>query len=284
MVIAVDRATGMLLALSEHTKQDRRRFLYSFVGRHTDVQGVSDPEWFEASPQRAFGGALMTNRVWGAYFSIVSVLLLLLSIVAFSDNLFTDFGQASNSDPKFVIHGLFGLAWYVLLATQANLVRVRNVKLHKRLGVATLFVALGLTLSTLYIFIVVWKGWGTMAEEVRANRLFLPGYAACVLLAWLRRGQSDWHKRLIFTGTFFMLGPVLSRVYDPLIVSWMEPLFPVFTARVDEVGFLVFFFAAWIAFFLSLALYDWKTLRRLHLVTVAGLAWFVLVWLISALT
>jgi hypothetical protein len=224
----------------------------------------------------------MANRTWGAYPSIISTLLLLLSLAAFSDNLLTDVGQPSNSDPKFIIHGLFGLAWYVLLVAQANLVRVRNVALHKTLGITTFIVAIGVTLSTLYIFIVLWKGWGLMTIEVRANRLFLPGYAACLLLAWSRRRQPDWHKRLIFAGTFFMLGPVLSRAYDPLIVSWMEPLFPAFTARVDEVGFLAFFAGVWIGFFLSLALYDWKTLRRIHPVTMAGVAWFVLTWLISA--
>ena len=149
----------------------------------------------------------MTTRTFGSYFSITSALLLVLSVAAFSDNLFTNVGQPSNSDPKFVVHGLSGLAWYVLLLIQANLIRVRNIQLHKKLGIAGFFVAIGVTLSTLYIFIVVWKGWDLMTPEVRANRLFLPGYATCVLLAWLWRGQSDWHKRLVFTGTFFMLGP-----------------------------------------------------------------------------
>jgi len=224
----------------------------------------------------------MSHSTGRIYFSITSVLLLFLSIAAFSDNLFTNISQPSNSDPKFIIHGLFGLAWYILLATQANLVRVRNLKLHKRLGIATFLIAIGVALSTLYIFVVVWKGWANMAVEARANRLLLPGYATCLVLAWLWRGRSDWHKRLIFTGTFFMLGPVLSRAYDPLIVSWMEPLFPAFTARVDEVGFLVFFIGSWIGFFLSLAVYDWRTLGRVHRVTVAGFVWFVLTWLISA--
>jgi hypothetical protein len=77
---------------------------------------------------------------------------------------------------------------------------------------------------------------------------------------------------------------VLSRAYDPLVVSWMEPLFPVFTARVDEAGFLVFFFGAWVGFFLSLAVYDGKTLRRIHPVTIAGFAWLLLAWLISAVS
>lgn len=217
-----------------------------------------------------------------AYFSIVSALLLFLSIVAFSDNLFTDIGQPSNSDPKFIIHGLFGLAWYVLLFTQANLIRVRNLRLHKKIGIATFIASIGVALSTLYVFIVVWKGWDNMTPEVRANRLFLPGYSLCLLMAWLRRGQPLWHKRLVFTGTFFMLEPVLARAYDPLIVSWLKPLLAArYTAQVDEVGFQTFLWGTWIGLFLSLAVYDLKTQRHFHPVTVSGSAWFALAWLIS---
>ena len=226
----------------------------------------------------------MASRAGGTYFPVVSVVLLLLSVVAFSDNLFTDVGQPSNNDPKFVIHGLFGLAWYVLLATQANLIRVRKVALHRRMGIATFIVAICVVLSTLYIFIVVWKGWAHTGVEARANRLLLPGYTAFLLLAWLRRGRPDWHKRLVLAGTFLMLGPVLARAYDPLFVSWMEPLFPAFTARVDEAGFTAFFFGAWTGFFVSLVAYDWRTLHRIHPVTVAGFAWFMLAWVASVLT
>jgi len=228
----------------------------------------------------------MIDRTRGTYFSIVSVLMLLLSVIAFSDNLFTDVGQPSNHDPKFIVHGLFGLAWYVLLAMQANLIRVRNLRLHRTLGVATFVVAIGVTLSTLYLFVVLWKGWANMAPDVRANRLLLPGYALCLLLAWRWRAHADWHKRLIFVGTFFMLSPVLDRVYDRLIMSWAKPLFPtLYTPAVDEIGFLVFRWGSWIAFFVSLALYDWKMLpRRVHRVTLAGCAWFLMVALISEFT
>lgn len=226
----------------------------------------------------------MDGRSRGSYFSLVSGLLLFLAVVAFSDNLLTDVRQPSNSDPKFVVHGLFGLAWYVLLVVQANLARVRNIALHRKVGVATLLVGLGVTLSTLYLFVVLWKGWDNMSAEVRANRLLLPGFALGLLLAWLRRGRADWHKRLVFAGTFLMLGPVLARAYDPLVVSWMAPLFPAFTARVDEVGFLLFFAGLWVAFFLSLMRYDWVTLRGVHPVTWLGFGWLCLAWLLSAVT
>lgn len=204
----------------------------------------------------------MLERPGRNYFSVVGVLLLVLSVVAFSDNLFPDVGQPSNGDPKFVVHGLFGLAWYVLLAVQANLVRVRNVKLHMTLGVAAFVVALGVAITTVYIFVAVWTGWDRMSAEVRANRLLLPGFATCVLLAWRLRRRSDWHKKLLFAGTFLMLGPVPSRAYDPLVVSWMEPLFPAFTSRFDEALFQTFFLGGWIGLFLSLAIHDRRSLGR----------------------
>jgi hypothetical protein len=81
--------------------------------------------------------------VWGAYLSVVGALLLFLSIDAFSDNLFRDVGQPSNRDPKFIIPGLFGLAWYGLLTTQANLVRAG-------IRIATFVVATGFTLTALH--------------------------------------------------------------------------------------------------------------------------------------
>lgn len=225
---------------------------------------------------------MTAGRARGSYFSIVSVLLLVLSVLAFSDNLFTDTGQASNSDPKFVVHGLFGLAWYVLLATQANLIRTRNLHLHRQVGTATFVVAIGVVLSTLYLFVVLWNGWSNMEPFVRANRLLLPAFALCLLLAWQRRGRPDWHKRLIFVGTFFMLGPVIDRIYDPFIMSWAKPLLgALYTKQVDELAFLGFRWGSWIAFFASLALHDRRTLGHIHRVTLAGSAWFALVALIS---
>lgn len=223
----------------------------------------------------------MARGTRGSYFTVTAALLLLLSVVAFSDNLFTDVGQASNRDPKFVVHGLFGLAWYVLLLVQANLVRVRNMVLHRRLGLATMIVAIGVALSTLYLFIVLWNGWANMTAEVRANRLLLPGFVLFLFLAWWHRARPDWHKRLVLSATFLMLGPVMARCYDPLVMSWLAPLFPDLAARVDEPGFLLFFYGGWAAFFVSLAMHDRRTLQRVHPVTFAGLAWFAVAWAIS---
>lgn len=216
---------------------------------------------FEASARPATAGWMKT---W--YFSVVSVLLLALSVLGFSDNLFTDIGQPSNSDPKFVVHGLFCLAWMMVFVAQANLVRTGRVAWHRRLGIAGLVVAVGVTVSTVYVFAVLWKGWDAMPFFVKANRIFLVSYALCVLAAAMNRRRSDWHKRLILVGTLYMLEPILSRASGHV-----------------GVDVYVFIIIVWNALFLSLFAYDWSVARRIHPVTWLGFAWFYLVYAVSVL-
>jgi hypothetical protein len=204
------------------------------------------------------------------YFPVASVLLLLLTLIGFSDNLVTDVGQPSNSDPKFIIHGLLCGAWMILLAVQASLVSAGNVRLHRKFGIAGVLIAIGVTVSTVWVFIAVWKGWGAMTPEVKANRLLLPSYSLFVALAFLRRRRPDWHRRLIYVGTLFMLEPVLARAYDPLLY----PFEGWFTDRQADLAFLPWLFLVWLAFFLSLFLYDARVARRIHPVTIGGLLWF----------
>lgn len=68
------------------------------------------------------------------YFSVVSILILLLSLLAFSDNLITDVGQESNHDSKFVIHGLILFVWMFIFVIQTNLIGKENVEAHKKLA------------------------------------------------------------------------------------------------------------------------------------------------------
>lgn len=215
------------------------------------------------------------------YFAVTTFLLLVLTIAAFLDNQVTDIGQPSNSDPKFIIHGLLCGAWMMLLFIQAGLIRTRNIRLHRKLGVAGMAAAIGVTLSTIWLFIAAWKGWAAMTPEVKANRFLLPSFSLCVALAFVNRARPDWNKRLIYVGTLFMLDPVLARCFDPFVVPWFmtgwsEPQI--------ESAFLPWFFATWLAFFLSLIAYDIIALRRVHPVSAIALLWFGIVWAIAFLS
>lgn len=201
------------------------------------------------------------------YFSIVSVLLLGLTLVAFSDNLVTDIGQESNADPKFIAHGLFCLAWMVIFAVQTNLIRRWDYKAHQRLGIAALFVAAGVVVSTLYVFVALWNGWDKLVFYARPNRFFLPSFAVLIALGFFYRKVPDNHKRLMYLATLYMLGPVLDRVGSPFGIS------PLVANPV-----------IWNGLFLSSFIYDWITSKRIHRITYFGAIWFYIVWAIAFLT
>lgn len=198
---------------------------------------------------------------------MITTLLLALSVGAFSDNLFTDVRQPSNRDPKMVVHGIFGLAWAILFATQAWLVNVRRVSLHRRLGRAAFGVAIGLIVTTLYLFYDKFRGWAVMIPETLANRLLLPVFVVCVALAYVRRTQPDWHKRLLLIGTMALLEPVLARLYDP-VFGWAIPAG--IDKALDQALFLTYLFSTWAVLVGSLWIHDYAALRRIHPVTLAG--------------
>jgi hypothetical protein len=204
------------------------------------------------------------------YFFIVSVFLLLLSLVAFSDNLFYDIGQESNSDPKFVIHGLFFLAWFIILVIQSKHVRERNIKAHIKLGMWGMGIAIGVIISTFYVFYTEFKGWSVMPGFVKANRIFTVTFTLMVLLAYIKRKNAAAHKRLLFVGTVYVLGPVIGRVADKLCGG-------------SELSYLTFELVIWNGLFISLFINDLITLKKVHKVSWIGFIWFYIIWAISVI-
>jgi len=200
------------------------------------------------------------------YFSIVSILILLLSLLAFSDNLITDIGQESNRDPKFVIHGIFMFLWFSIFAIQANLIRKDNLETHKKLGIAGMIVAIGVVLSTFYLFYATYNGWNNLVFYAKPNRFFVPTFAVLIFLAFRYRRLPETHKRLIFVANLLILEPILSRS----------------TGFIDVSQFITIPLV-WNAFFISLFIYDWTTSRKIHFISYMGFIWLYAVWAICAL-
>lgn len=212
------------------------------------------------------------------YFGWVAGILLFFTVWGFSDNLVWRIDQPSNRDPKFIAHGLFCLGWMVLLFAQAWLIRVRNVRLHRRLGVAGFFVAVGVVLSTGFVFYDVRRPWHEMSALVQGNRLLLAGFALLVLMAYLRRRRPEDHRRYVLLASIFMLEPVLSRAFDPI-----EPLLLGVLGDGIEAAWWVFFIVVWNGLLLSLVGYDLVTHRRVHRVTGQGIGLFYGIWLVVLL-
>jgi hypothetical protein len=197
------------------------------------------------------------------YFSVVSSLILLLSLIGFSDNLLFDVGQPSNRDPKFVIHGLFCLAWMIAFAIQADLIRTGRRGLHMKIGIAGFIAAVGFTISTIHLFYVLWIPWGEMLDRVQINRILMPSFVALIVLAWIYRGRPEYHKRMIFMGTLYLLLPILDRATGGFVPLWV---------------------VLWNGFFVSLFVYDWVVAKKISPITFLGSAWFYLAWTVVKLS
>lgn len=214
------------------------------------------------------------------YFLGISLVLLALTLVGFGDNLVTDIHQPSNSQPRFIIHGLFSLGWMLILVTLAGLVRAGNVRLHRKIGTASVLLFVGVALSTAYLFWVVWKGWDAMPPHIRANRILLPMAALMVGLGWLNRRRPDVHKRLMLLATLLLMEPVIARTFDPLLVPfiahWPEP-------RIEAL-FKPYLLTVWLGLFATLIIHDWRTLGHLHPVTAWAFLGFGLVWPVALLS
>ncbi len=202
------------------------------------------------------------------YFSAVSIFLLLLSLLAFSDNLITDVGQESNSDPKFIIHGLIMFAWFIIFVVQTNFIRKGDYKAHMKWGIAGMVTAIGVFISTLYVFVAIYKGWDAMPYFAKANRFFMLSFAVLVVLGYINRQNATKHKRFIYMASLLILEPILSRVTGNLHIGNVE----------------AFIAIVWNGLFVSLFVYDWISLERIHKISWMGLVWFYIVWAISILT
>ncbi|WP_222984040.1 hypothetical protein [Flagellimonas meishanensis] len=202
------------------------------------------------------------------YFPVVSSLLLLFSFVAFSDNLITDIDQPSNSDPKFIVHGLFMFAWFGTFAAQTYFILRKKFNTHMKWGRIGFILAIGVFVSTLYVFIAVYKGWGSMEPFVRANRLLMLSFATFILLAYVYRRNAVKHKRFVFWAIALPIEPIMGRVSDILQVE----------------NWVLFYILVWHILMASFFVYDWQTLKRIHPISWIGLAWFYVAWAISLYT
>ncbi|MGC3945771.1 MAG: hypothetical protein QM762_14820 [Chryseolinea sp.] len=211
------------------------------------------------------------------HFVAASVVMVFLSLVAFSDNLITQVDQPSNSDPKFIIHGLFCFAWFVILVVQSGLIWKANYKAHATWGIAGLVAAVGVFITTEYIFIVIYKGWHLMPYIAKCNRVFMPAFAIMVWLGYLNRRNPATHKRLMYVATLYMLGPVLDRAMGH---SFFDTLIPMSA----EVLWNVTLFSLWGVFFVSLFIYDWSVLNKIHKVTAYGCALYCVTLAIAIYT
>jgi hypothetical protein len=154
------------------------------------------------------------------------------------------------------VHGIISTLWIALHFTQARLIAVRNVALHKKLGMVTALVG----------FLLIYQGAELALES--AARGHAPNgrdplqflaismasvvmFAVFLVLALALRTRKEWHKRLMLLATMVMILPAIGRL-DTWIMQWA----PHPRAVVP--------FLTTCAFIVWAALNDWRRSGRVH--------------------
>ena len=117
-----------------------------------------------------------------------------------------------------LLHGGLFTIWMLVFVAQTQLVAMRRVELHMKLGKLSFLLALAI-IPMMYL-VAVW-------QVARANQppftdalnwtivplAVIPSYAILLWQGWTRRRQAQWHKRLMLSAAILVvLGPSVGRL------------------------------------------------------------------------
>lgn len=157
--------------------------------------------------------------------------------------------------PLWVIHGVVFSSWIVILLTQSVLISTKQVRIHKKLGyasiaVVTLMAYLGFEMSRQAAQRSFTPPGGPPPTTFFAFQLLgLFAFVAFIAAGYLFRNRPETHKRLMLAGTALILTPAVARIF--LMFSTNLVIFKAFGVQLAVV--------------LACMAYDYVTRKRVHL-------------------
>jgi len=213
-------------------------------------------------------------------FVIVAWLLILTGFAPAVIMRFT--GSARYVAPwSLIIHVWSFTGWMCLLTLQVMLVRKQRTELHRLTGMAMLAL-LPVMLVSGFMAEVFTRRF-TFAVEGSVSKTIFPMsfllvFAVAATLAFIKRGNSPAHKRLIIVSTSTILAAATNRLITiAMVVARGKEAGLAFFA--DHVGTI--FWAGPIVLVVAAAMYDRLTRGRVHPVLSTGLTALILVYLLT---
>lgn len=208
---------------------------------------------------RTVAGSSLLERY---FFALMAWLFLAAAVVGFGPNSLAILAGTKVNPPLLIhVHAAAMASWLVLLCTQASLVALNRMRLHRQLGMAILFLAPAVVAIMCVIAITGFPGLdaphGEAFAVLQTKRIGL----FTLLCTWAfiaRRSDPQAHKRLILLATYVVLDAAFFRM-DFLPTLGFESNF--------ERGL-----AAQPVLLLPLVAFDLVKLGRLHFSTIVGIS------------
>lgn len=201
----------------------------------------------------------MADQAFFARYATILALFIVFSFAQFSLRGFVDIRAL-----PYVVHAhaLVMVTWLGLFVLQNQLVHRGELELHRRVG----------WISAVVVAAVAVMGWAVGYAALGAHIVppfFTPAYflsltaieatlfAATIAWAVSLRRRTQWHRRLMFGGTFLLLEPALGRLLPmPLLGGYGE-----WVVLLVQLGFVA-----------VIARHDRKVLGSVHPATVCAAA------------
>ena len=151
------------------------------------------------------------------FYLACGLLGLAAALIGFSTTYLIPMARQSFSAPLIVhFHGLLCVTWLLLFIVQCMLVRHTGTRLHRRIGIIGLPIAIGILISGVMV------GRWTVTRDLSATGqtaisvilgtiTTLTWFLFFVTAAIILRRKPDWHKRLMLLATVAVLWPAWFR-------------------------------------------------------------------------
>jgi hypothetical protein len=185
------------------------------------------------------------------YFHYMGIIILALVVFGFLSHAIFNPQKLPGVSFGLIMHGVFMMAWYVLFVLQTSYIRSEKPLIHMRMGQLSLIVAVGILISGPMVTV---SSFLRSADPmiVIANIVNLTSFVFYYSIAFWKRKNSTWHKRLMLFASLSMIVPALFRIFD--------------TLGIDPNASAMF----WFLLILSVVVYDVMKLKRVHLSTMIG--------------
>lgn len=153
-----------------------------------------------------------------AFYLFMAGVAVLASAIGFSTTYFIPLAGARFGGPWIAhVHGLLFFAWVLLFVVQTSFARLGSMRLHRRLGLGALPMALAMALSGVGVGLYAVRrdlaaGQGDVAYSQLVGVLTTMAIFVVFVAAALRmRRRPDWHKRMALLATIAVLWPAWFR-------------------------------------------------------------------------
>ena len=152
------------------------------------------------------------------FFVVIGIVGLIAIHIGFAKTYLMPVANGSFRAPSIVyIHGVFAFLWILLFFVQSVLIKVNRFNLHRKLGVASMIVAIGTAVTTVLIgkYSVekeLGNGLGETAISLIVGTITSAiMFLSLVIAGYIKRKRADTHKRLMLLATIVVLWPAWFR-------------------------------------------------------------------------